>query len=166
VDRIERSARVLIAAMIARYVHIILGITWFGGTVYRSLIVLPGLTSLTRTEGDHLLRVVQERHETWLLTVGCLVIGMGILLGTVVGPIQTSDDLLSLYGLTWASSLLLGTALLIWEIFAVSPVTSALLNAPEAHWIQYVYRVKLLCGIEAGGFGVLLVGMISMHFGY
>jgi hypothetical protein len=156
----------LIAAMMVRYFHILLGVTWFGGTVYRSLIVLPGLASLSRAEGDHLMRTVQERHETWLLAVGCLVIGIGILLGAVVGPIQTSEDLLSLYGLTWASSLLLGASLLIWEIFVVSPVTTTLLDAPETRRSQYYHRMQLFGWLEVGGGGVLMIGMVCMHFGY
>lgn len=102
----------LIAAMLVRYLHIIFGITWFGGTVYRSLIVLPALGAISPREQRPILQSLQEGHETFLLTTGLIVIILGILLGAVVGPIQSGEAVFSWYGLTWLGSFLFSAILL------------------------------------------------------
>jgi len=173
----------LIASILLRYLHIILGITWFGGTVYRSLIVLPGLASLTPEQRQPLLKSVQENHETFLLTTGFLVIGLGIMLGAVVGPIQSGEALFTAYGLTWIASMTLAAIILGWEGFAVSPAIAALTPDEEEAAnlatepplaampplpvpLGSLRRAQALAWIEVGGFCLLLSFMVLMHFGY
>jgi uncharacterized membrane protein len=178
-----KGSRMLIASMVLRYLHIILGIAWFGGTVYRSLILLPGLVALTPEQRQPLLQSAQERHETFLLTTGFLVIVLGIMLGAVVGPIQRGEVLLTAYGLTWLASMTLAAIILGWEGFAVSPAIAALapddeLTAPLAREppiaelptgrapLGSPRRAQTLAWVEVGGFCLLVSFMVLMHFGY
>ena len=174
----------LIAAMVLRYIHIILGITWFGGTLYRSLILLPGVATLTPEQRGPVLKFSLERHETLLLTTGFLVIVLGIMLGAVVGPIQSGAALFTNYGVTWIASLTLAAIILGWEGFAVSPAIAALAPNEEedvailatdpplatvptvATTLGSPRRAQALAWVEVGGFCVLLSFMVLMHFGY
>ncbi|MBA3826142.1 MAG: hypothetical protein H0X24_19855 [Ktedonobacterales bacterium] len=173
----------LIAAMVLRYLHIILGITWFGGTVYRSLILLPGLATLSPEQRRPFLQSVQEGHETFLLTTGFLVIVLGIMLGAVVGPIQSGSALFTAYGVTWIASMTLAAIILGWEGFMVSPAIAALapddaeevvvateparaVLPPVPSMPGSLRRAQTLAWIEVGGFCLLVSFMVLMHFGY
>jgi uncharacterized membrane protein len=169
----QKDRLMLIAALILRYIHIVLGIAWFGGTVYRSLIVLPSVAPLTPEQRRPLLRLTLERHETILLTIGLAVVMLGILMGAVVGPIGNGLAITSAYGLTWLASMTLAFIILGWEGFAVSPAIGALAPTDDDASEEDVpappgspRRAQTLAWIEIGGFCVLVSFMVLMHFGY
>lgn len=161
----------LIAAIILRICHIFVAITWFGGTMYRSLILLPSLAALPPAEQRGMLRQVQERHETLLLMAGFLVIILGIMLGTIVGPIQQGSVLLTDYGLTWITCMVLAATLLIWEGFVVSPLLTNAATEPEVavsvaaeERPPLTSRLQWLAGSELVVFVLILTGMVLLHF--
>jgi uncharacterized membrane protein len=165
----------LIAAIVLRIVHILLALTWFGGTAYRSLVVFPSLAALPASTQRGVLRQTHDQHETLLLMAGFGVILFGILLATVVGPLQSAAEVATPYGITWLCCLLIAPCVLIWEGFAVSTIEENFV-ADDAMWADDTAqaaqrrnrwrRMQALAWVEIGGFGLLVVGMGLLHFGY
>jgi uncharacterized membrane protein len=158
----------LIVAVVLRWCHILLAITWFGSTLYRSLILFPSLKALPPAEQCTLGRDLQERQDTIIIIAALLVILFGILLGTVVGPIQTTEALASAYGLTWLAGLALAAAVLVWQIFVTGGAQEVLFadeTADTTAIMRQWRRLQAFSASELGGFGLILLCMVLLHYG-
>jgi uncharacterized membrane protein len=165
----------LVAAIILRWCHIICAIAWFGGSLYRVMVLLPGVARQPGASQRALARQFHEQQETLLITAALLVILFGILLGTVVGPLQTADMLFTWYGLTWIGALVLAGLLLTWEGFVVGRAQERFLS-DDAAWqttsaryarqrIKSWRRIITLAWGEMVGFGLILLFMVLLHYG-
>ncbi len=101
----------------AQWIHVIAAVFWFGGTMYFDFIVLPTLRQVPPLTGREVGRALAKRIPPFMRTAGLIVIAVGLLRGTVWGPLPPGDNSLSFgseYGMTWSISILLALA-----IFAV-----------------------------------------------
>jgi len=161
------------SVIISHWLHVVGGIFWFGSVLYRNIILLPVVTELPLVNQRQVGKAVKDRANAIILPVSFLVIGLGILRGTIFGQIVSTDALFSNYGITWLTGLIVAILVLGWELFAVD---SALENVYEDDdlWITpnaqviatATNRVRLFAWIELGGFIVIFTCMILMRFGY
>ena len=166
----------LLASILLRGCHILCAITWFGSAIYRVMVQIPSVVGLPSANQRALGRRLHEKQELLLIVAALLVILLGMLLGTVVGPLQTPDMFLLDYGITWLAALGTTVAVLVWEVFVVSTAQSHFFDddtvwqtTSAAYGVQRVRQwrhIARLAWIEMVGFGIILLCMVLMHYGY
>jgi len=161
---------------IVQWLHVLMGITWFGSAITINFIVIPAMARLPldrqREFGMHL----GERADYVLRRAAMAVIVLGILRGTVWGQIRSVDALTTQYGITWLVALIAGLATLTWGIRFVGagifrmnaiPVDQALNpdGSPTPAVAAAFATVKRNGLLELIGFFVIFTCMILMRFG-
>lgn len=96
-----------VGLVLVQFIHILGGAAWLGGSILANLVLLP---FLFRQPPDHrrdLIRNVVLGPER--LMIGAAVIGgaMGIVRGTVFGPIRSVAALGTGYGMIWLTAILI-----------------------------------------------------------
>lgn len=160
--------------LVVHWLHVFLAIAWFGSVMYRNLILFPTITHLAVAQQRTTGKQIHEQSQQIIIPVAFLVVGLGIIRGTIVGQIQSPDDLInSAYGVTWLIALLLGIAIFIWEVFGVNSALDRLYDDDDlwasATVLDLVARmrsVRALAWIEFGGFCLIFTCMILMRFGW
>lgn len=167
----------LFGLIIIHWLHVLFGIFWFGSVLYRSFVLLPSLSILPPEQHHVIGKHLKEQTDAIILPVALTVIGLGIVRGTVVGPIQSTDVLLSNYGITWMVGLVLALIVFGWDFFVVGGVIDNLYNDEEL-WdgpapvnlgtivAKHMLSVRNLAIIEILGFLGIFTCMILMRFGY
>jgi hypothetical protein len=119
-----------------QWLHVIFAVFWFGGQMFLDFVVMPTLRTVPPLVGRDVGRALVPRVGRYMRIAGGLVIVLGLLRGTVWGPLPPGDDSLSFgsqYGITWSLSILLAVA-----IFAVGDGligrTARTLYADDALW--------------------------------
>jgi len=117
--------------------HVNFAVFWFGGQMFLDFVVMPTLRAVPPLIGRDVGRVLAPRIGRYMRIAGALVVVLGLLRGTVWGPLPPGEDRLSFgseYGMTWSISILLAIA-----IFAVGDGligrTARTLYADEALWV-------------------------------
>lgn len=120
-----------------QWLHVIFAVFWFGGQMFLDFVVMPTLRAVPPLVGREVGRVLAPRIGRYMRIAGGLVIVLGVLRGTVWGPLPPGEDSLSFgseYGMTWSISILLAIA-----IFAVGDGliarTARTLYADDALWV-------------------------------
>ncbi|MCC9076086.1 hypothetical protein FKZ61_008175 [Litorilinea aerophila] len=94
--------------IVVHYLHVLAGMTWFGGYVFMALGVWPTLLRRPPAEAKATLQVMDRFVGRLMMLSGTLVFWLGILRGTWLGPIRSWGYLLTTaYGLTFLVALLL-----------------------------------------------------------
>ena len=147
-----------------QWLHVLLGIVWFGYALSIYFLVSPAIVALPEP----------AQRETWgrlgalaarvLPGVAALVILLGILRGTVFGPIDSLDALFgTAYGLTWLVALIVTIGLIVHGARFLGPATEGLRDAPDLP--KAAARVRRLATADLAGFAVVFTCMILMRFG-
>jgi uncharacterized membrane protein len=150
-----------------QWLHVLLGIFWFGSTLYADVILVPTLMSLPLEKQQEVGGRLARRSSQILLPVAALVIALGFLRGTVFGSIHSVADVFGgAYGLTWLVALLTGLALLGWVFIPLKRALERLNTAqgPE-QFAAALKRAKVLTSAELAFFAVIFTCMILMRFG-
>jgi uncharacterized membrane protein len=163
--------------LVLQWLHVLMGIFWFGGSLYLNFMVVPVLLSLPLGQQREVAIPLGARSNQVLPLVAILVILLGLLRGTIWGPVHTFAFLFgTAYGVTFLTSLLVTAAVELWGHF-VTGRTAAQLNTfplsevmkPESAvtlaFNTQVQRVKLFALVELLGFFIIFTCMILMRFG-
>jgi hypothetical protein len=156
-----------VLTIVIQWLHVLLGIFWFGSILYVDTILLPSLDTLPLIEQQKIGGLLGPRTSRVLLPVGLTVVLIGFLRGTVFGRLHSLDAVFgSAYGITWLIALLLGIGLILWGLVVLVPRAEALNTAksPEAYG-EIVTQLKVLTLIELTGFVAIFTCMILMRFG-
>jgi uncharacterized membrane protein len=157
-----------------QWLHVFLGIFWFGSVLFVDFVVIPSITSLPMEQQGPISQKLAANSNKVILPVAALVILIGILRGTVWGQVQSFDVLFGTqYGITFFISLLLGLGVYAWGYFITRPAAerinklgSTLVDGkPTPAFAAAVQRVKMLTFIELFGFLAVFTTMILMRFG-
>ena len=163
--------------IVIQWLHVLLGIFWFGSSLYLNFMVAPVLLSLPLGQQREVAVPLGARSNQVLPLVAILVILLGLLRGTVWGPIHTFTFLFgTAYGLTFLISGLSASAVELWGHFVSGRAAAHLNTFPLTEVIKpesavalafnaQVQRVKLFILIELLGFFVIFTCMILMRFG-
>ncbi|HLZ57679.1 MAG TPA: hypothetical protein VKR06_12080 [Ktedonosporobacter sp.] len=149
---------------IARWLHIVAGVTWLGGNTLLLLVVYPMLLKLPALEAERFYKLLPRYTGPLMAISGSLVVLLGIVLGTLFGPIRSLDVLGSPYGITWLAAFALAIVLAVWgerRNNFIGPIW-------EGEKVNAIAQSRLRTSttLELVGFAAVLVCMVLMHFGY
>ncbi len=162
--------------VVLQWMHVLLGILWFGSAMAANFIVIPALARLPldrqREFGEH----YSAQLSRVLNVVAPLVIVLGVIRGTVAGPIQSLAALTTPYGITWLIALVAAGATYLWAKRVIEPAAARLdavpIDAafdpdgrPSAAMLAALDAVKRAGMLELLGFIVIFTCMILMRFG-
>jgi putative copper export protein len=147
-----------------QWLHVLLGILWFGYALSMHFLISPPLMKLPEAQQrDAFFRLGEIGPRVFPIVAG-LVILLGIVRGTVFGPIQSLDALFgTAYGWTWLVALITTVALVVNGARNVGPTTVALKDTPD--FAGTVARLQRYSTIDIGLFLVVFSCMILMRFG-
>jgi len=161
---------------IVQWLHVFLGIFWFGAVLYSDFILIPAVVSLPLRSQREIGGAVGQRAARIIMPVAGLVILLGILRGTVFGPIKSLDALTTTYGLTWLIALIAASATFLWGKRVIVPAIDRMNEirledaerpdgTPAPELVAAIDRVKRATMLELIGFFVIFTAMILMRFG-
>jgi uncharacterized membrane protein len=114
----------------AQWLHVLLGITWFGAALTTNLIFIPALMRLPLDRQREIGGLYGERSEKVINVAAMGVILLGILRGTAFGQIRSLDALTTTYGITWLIGLVVATGLFVWGKRVLEPAIGRLNAIP------------------------------------
>ena len=148
------------------WLHVLFAIFWFGSTLFTDFVLMPAVMQITpgaQRELGQRIGPIAERAETG---AGAVTIVLGVLLGTIVGPVQSVTFLLgTAYGLTWLVSLVLAVAIFVFGARMLPPAVAGVARAATpVQQAQAISRLRLYTLLQLGGFLLIFTGMVLMHF--
>jgi uncharacterized membrane protein len=157
---------------IVQWLHVLLGIFWFGGALYTDIILIPAISHLSLEKQRELGAALGVRGIAVYRVVAPLIIVLGFLRGTVFGPIKNLDALTTAYGITWLVALVVTIALYRFAFTTYERALRALTTVPLApdgtatpEVVAATDRVKRLAVLELVFFFVIFTCMILMRLG-
>ena len=153
--------------VMTQWLHVFLGVLWFGGTLYISLILIPALLPLPREKQQEVAARISPLTTRVLRPTAILVIALGFIRGTFLGQIHSIEAAVgTTYGVTWLVALI-GALLLFGFIEVIFDPNVRRLNTAkgEAEYDATLQRVKVLSVLELVGFFAIFTCMILMRFG-
>ncbi|HEU4571809.1 MAG TPA: hypothetical protein VFR93_03915 [Candidatus Limnocylindrales bacterium] len=161
----------------AQWLHVILGIFWFGGTLYADIVMVPALSTLPLRQQRDFGAAIGARGNLIIPAVALGAILMGVLRGTVWGQVRSLDALTTTYGLTWLVGLVAAAATFAWGYRVIKPALERLATisdadalsadgAPSPTLVRLLDTAKRVTLLELVGFLVVFTCMILMRFGY
>jgi uncharacterized membrane protein len=156
-----------------QWLHVLLGILWFGSILVLDVIVIPAINRLPIVSQRQIASLIGARATPIFQMVVPLIIILGIVRGTVLGPIKSIDVLFgSSYGLTWLTALSLTILVYLFGLFVIVPALRRMDLAavgpdgsPTPALVASTNQVKRLVGLELIGFIAIFTCMILMRFG-
>jgi len=163
--------------IVIQWLHVFLGIFWFGSTLYLDFVVIPAVMTLPLEQQRSVSKPLTMFSERVIIPAAILVILLGLVRGTIFGPVRSLDFLFgTAYGITFLIALLAALATFAWGQLVLTRAARRLDTFPLAEVMQtdekvalafaaQVQRVKLLALLELFGFFVIFTCMILMRFG-
>lgn len=145
-----------------QWLHVLLGIVWFGYAISMYFLVAPALDELPESQGRITNSRLGQIGARVFPIVSVLVILLGILRGTVFGRIQSFDELVEPYGIAWLIGLVFTLGLIYTGARYIGPQFEGLKDAPD--YRAAVQRLRAVSRIDLGLFGVVFTCMILMRF--
>lgn len=146
-----------------QWLHILAGLTWFGGQLFTYAVIWPALLRRP-AEARAVSRALEGPAMRVMGPAGGLVFLLGIIRGTVLGPVRSLAALGTPYGLTFLAAIVLTFFLMgyggsiqkqmetrVWSGEAFAPGAAA--------WLRMTGTVQML------GLAAILACMVLMRFG-
>jgi uncharacterized membrane protein len=157
----------------AQWLHVLLGIIWFGNSLVVAAILIPSLNRLPIPMQRQVGASYGERATRVFDVLVPVLIVLGVIRGTFLGPIKDIGDVFgSAYGITWLVALVAAIATFLWGRIAINGAIARMNAAPlnadgtaTAQLENETARVKLVVVLELVGFLVIFTCMILMRFG-
>ncbi len=147
-----------------QWLHVLLGITWFGYAIAMYFLVSPALAEMPEQQQRLTNARLGEIGAKIFPVVGGLVLLLGILRGTVFGPIDSLESLFgTAYGITWLVALVATLALFYTGARHIGPAFVGLKDAPD--FPAAAARLRRVATFDLGLFAVIFTCMILMRFG-
>jgi len=172
-----RRKKTMWGLIVIQWLHVFLGIFWFGSTLYLDFVVIPAVMTLPLEQQRSVSKPLTMFSERVIIPAAILVILLGLVRGTIFGPVRSLDFLFgTAYGITFLMALLAALATFAWGQLVLTRAARRLDTFPLAEVMQtdgkvalafvaQVQRVKLLALLELLGFFVIFTCMILMRFG-
>jgi len=117
---------------IIQWLHVGLGVLWFGTVLYNATILIPAISRLSLPRQREIGRAIGEQGFKVIRPVAGAVILLGIIRGTFFGPIKGFEDLTTAYGITWLVGLAFAIGAYMWAERMVGPALDRMNAIPEA----------------------------------
>ena len=155
-----------------QWTHVLLGILWFGTVLSLDVIVIPAINRFPIVAQRDLSSAIAARATPLFQVVVPTIVVLGVIRGTVLGPIKGIDALATAYGVTWLVGLVVTVATYLWGLRVIVPAIRAMDSAPVGGdgvptpaLTAATERVKQVVLLELLGFLVIFTCMILMRFG-
>lgn len=159
-----------------QWLHVLLGITWFGAAITANLVFIPALMKLPLDRQREIGGAYGDQASKVLPIAAMGVILLGILRGTVFGQIRSLEALTTAYGITWLVALVLATGTFLWGLRVIEPAIGRMNAIPvdrafqadgtaTPEMVSAVDAVKRASVLELIGFIAVFTCMILMRFG-
>lgn len=156
-----------------QWLHVLLGIVWFGNALVVAAILIPALNPLPIPVQRQVGGAYGLRASRLFDIIVPAIIVLGIVRGTLLGPIDDIGEVFSTaYGLTWLVALLVTAATYLWGRIVITGGVRRMDSIPlnpdgtaSAELEQATDRVKRVVVLELLGFLVIFTCMILMRFG-
>jgi hypothetical protein len=156
-----------------QWLHVLLGIIYFGNALAVALILIPSLNPLPIPIQRDVGFSYGERATRLFDVIVPLIIILGILRGTVFGPIDSFGEVLGTrYGVTWLVALVVTVGVFLWGRLEITPAVRAMNIVPldengaaTPELVAATDRVTRLVVLELSGFLVIFSCMVLMRFG-
>jgi uncharacterized membrane protein len=161
------------AVFTVQWLHVLLGILWFGNALVLDVIVIPAINRLPIVTQREIASYIGSRATPIFHVVVPVLVVLGIIRGTVMGPIKSVNDLFgSAYGVTWLTALSVTILTYLFGLFVIVPALRRMDLAgvdPDGSatpaLVASTNHVKRLVALELIGFVVIFTCMILMRFG-
>jgi hypothetical protein len=120
------------AQFVAQWLHVLLGIIWFGTVLYNALILFPAMNTLPLGQQRSFGSAIGAQAFKVITPIAWAVIALGIVRGTILGPIKGLDDLTTAYGITWLVALVFAIGAYFWAERVVRPALDTANAIPES----------------------------------
>lgn len=98
-------------------IHILLGIMWVGGIMSVGWGVFPATKHVPLATRRTFLQPLMKQTHLIFSAIGLGVITTDVLLGTMLGPLKTVEDVLTIpYGQKWLLALIVAFITLLWGV--------------------------------------------------
>jgi uncharacterized membrane protein len=156
-----------------QWAHVLLGILWFGNALALDVVVIPAVNRLPVVTQREISSQIGARATPIFKVVVPVIVALGVIRGTVLGPIRSVETLLgTAYGLTWLTALTVTVGVYAWGLAVLEPALRRMDAAPvdadgspTSELAAATDRVKRLVGVELLGFLAIFTCMILMRFG-
>jgi uncharacterized membrane protein len=151
--------------IVVHWLHVLGGIVWFGGHVFTAAVIWPALLRRPAVEAKALSDAMAGPAMRVMGPAGMLVLVLGIVRGTVLGPVRSLDVLIgTAYGWTFAAALLLTFGLMGYAGSTRKEMESRVWDGDRFHPGAAAY-LRRSSAINLGGLATILVCMVLMRFG-
>lgn len=155
----------LVLLVVVHWLHVLAGIVWFGGQAFATLVLWPALLHRPAGEARELVQGAGRWAGPLMGGSGMLVLVLGILRGTWLGPVRSLDFLVSTaYGLTFLAALLL-------TVFVMGYGGRQRGRIAERVWDGDAYRpgaaayLRRTGAVTLTGLTAIVLCMVLMRFG-
>jgi putative copper export protein len=148
-----------------QWLHVLLGITWFGYAISIYFLVRPAINQEPEAQQRLTYTRMGQIAARVMAVVSVSVLLLGIIRGTVFGPIQSFEAAFTTaYGITWLVALVVTVGLIVNGARNIGPLFSTLADTPD--YPAAAARLVRLSQIDLVMFGIVFTCMILMRFGY
>jgi uncharacterized membrane protein len=156
---------VLAITAVVQWLHIVAGLVWIGANIYQDYVIWPALLTRPAAEARATFNSSVKYAAPLMMGSGMTVMLLGIVRGTLLGPIKSFGYLLTApYGITWLVALVVMIFLIAWGGRFRAGIESGVWNgnhfSPTA--MQYIRSHTLVSNIC---FAIILGCMVLMRFG-
>lgn len=151
--------------IVVHWLHVLGGIVWFGGHVFTAAVLWPTLLRRPAAEAKALSDAMAQPAMRLMGPAGMLVLVLGIVRGTVLGPVRSLDVLAgTAYGWTFAAALLLTLFLMGYGGRVRGEMDRRVWDGDRFHpgAADYLRRTS---AVNLGGLAAILACMVLMRFG-
>jgi copper resistance protein D len=150
--------------VIVQWLHVLLAVLWFGGTMFMALVVAPTLTTASAQAQEEIGAQIAQRMKKLFAPVGGLTILFGILNATFFGPIQSWDALWgSSYGVTVVVAVVLGIVLVVFGA-GIGNKAATIANAPPEQRGSIIRQVMGMSKLQLLMFFVAFTLMVLLRY--
>jgi hypothetical protein len=158
---------------LVQFLHILGGAAWLGASAFANLVLLPFVFGQPIERQRDLVRTMILGPERLLIGAALLAAVMGVVRGTVFGPIRSIEALGSPYGIVWLAAIAVTVAVFAVGGLVTSPAVRRLVGddalwtvptaqrAPAGH-DNTVRRLRLGFALELSGIVLVLALMVIL----
>ena len=147
-----------------QWLHVLLGITWFGYAISMYFLVSPAIVAMPEDQQRTLFGNLGAIGTRVFPFVGISVLVLGFIRGTFLGPIDGIDDVFgTAYGITWLVALLTTIALFVTGARLLGPTYESLQTTSD--FAGTGARLRRYAAFDLALFGVVFTCMILMRLG-
>lgn len=147
-----------------QWLHVLLGVLWFGYALSMYFLVRPALEEIPEGQGRVTNARIGEIGGRVFPFVGVAVLLLGVIRGTLFGPIDSLEYLFgTAYGWTWLVALVTTVALFYTGARHIAPVFASLKDTDD--YPASVARLRRTSQVDLVLFFIVFTCMILMRMG-